>query len=112
MAPAVARALVLVGICLTFATPVAATPAPVSDSTWVDHDARPVPKPPDSKENDYGRFFHEIFVEPISHALDIPDKAIAVASALGSREARRTREASNVNAFDEVPNSSWFTNRN
>ena len=107
-----ARAFFLVGICLTLSHPAGASTVPILDSTWVDHDTRPIPKPPDSKENDYGRFFHEIFVEPISQALDVPDKAIALAGALGSREARRTREASNVNAFDEVPNSSWFTNRN
>ncbi len=40
---------------------------------------------------------------------DIPDKLLWVARAMG---ARPRREAVNVNAFDEAPNSAWFTNRN
>ena len=93
-------ALLLVGVCLTDARPSSGATTPVDDSTWTDHDGQPIPKPPDWGQNFYGQLFHEIFVEPIAHALDVPDKLIG------------RREASNVNAFDEVPNSTWFTNRN
>jgi len=82
--------------------------APV-DSTWVDHDGQPIPQPPDWEPNFYGHQFREVVVEPLSHAFDIPDKLLAGAQAMG---ARTQREAVNANAFDEVPNSEWFTNRN
>jgi len=82
--------------------------APV-DSTWIDHDGRPIARPPDWEPNFYGHQFREVVVEPLSHAFDIPDKFLAGAKAMG---AHPDREAVNVNAFDEVPNSEWFTNRN
>jgi hypothetical protein len=53
--------------------------------------------------------FRQALIEPISHAFDIPDKLLYVAAPLGIH---RKREAANVNAFDEVSNSTWFTNRN
>jgi len=77
--------------------------------TWVDHDGRPIPQPPDWEPNFWGHQFREAIVEPLSHAFDIPDKFLFVARALG---AHTRQEAVNVNAFDEVPNSTWFTNRN
>ena len=82
--------------------------APV-DSTWVDHDGRPIAPPRAGEPNFYGHQFREVVVEPLSHAFDIPDKFLLGAQALG---ARTKREAVNANAFDEVPNSEWFTNRN
>jgi len=87
-----------------------AKPRPrISDSTWVDHDGRPIPKPPDGEPDFYATEFREVIVDPISHALDVPDKILLASKPLG---VKRFREASDVNAFDEVPNSSWFTNRN
>jgi hypothetical protein len=83
--------------------------APPNDSTWVDHDARPIARPPDWEPNFWGHQFREVAVEPLAHAFDVPDKILLVPRALG---ARTKREAVNVNGFDEVPNSSWFTNRN
>ncbi|HLQ66137.1 MAG TPA: hypothetical protein VK123_02785 [Candidatus Limnocylindrales bacterium] len=47
--------------------------------------------------------------DPLTHILDVPDKLLLVPRVLG---ARTRREAVNVNDFDEVPNSTWFTNRN
>jgi len=102
-----------VGVCLTFAGPARCAPTlgsqAVTDSTRIDHDARPIPKPHDWEPNFYGHLFRDAIVEPLSHAFDIPDKVIGVAGALG---AHPRREAVNVNAFDEVSNSTWFTNRN
>ena len=77
--------------------------------TWVDHDGRPIPQPPDWDPDFLGHVFREAGVEPLSHAFDVPDKILLSARALG---ARTQREALDVNAFDEVPNSTWFTNRN
>jgi len=79
------------------------------DRTWVDHDGRPIPQPPDWDPDFLGHVFREAAVEPLSHAFDIPDKMLLGARALG---AHPQREALDVNAFDEVPNSTWFTNRN
>lgn len=83
--------------------------APVDRSTWVDHDGRPIPPPRARKINLYSYMFRQALVEPISHAFDIPDKLLYVTAPLGIS---RKREAANVNAYDEVSNSTWFTNRN
>jgi hypothetical protein len=81
----------------------------ISDSTWVDHDGRPIPQPPDWEPGYWGHEFREGFVEPLSHLFDVPDILLGVTQVVG---ADPEREAVNVNAFDEVPNSTWFTNRN
>ena len=83
--------------------------AAIDDSTWVDHDRHPIEQPPDWQPNYWGRRFHQGFIDPVSHIFDIPDKLLWGARAFG---ARTEREAVNVNAFDEAPNSTWFTNRN
>ncbi len=82
---------------------------PVDSATWVDHDARPIPKPEERKISLYSYMFRQAIAEPISHAFDIPDKLLWLTSPLG---VTRKPKSSNVNAFDEVPNSAWFTNRN
>jgi len=102
-----ARAMACV-LALAVAT-TAARGAAVSDTVWVDHDGRPIPRPPMSKTKEWGDRFHQIVVEPLSHAFDVPDKLLAASKRFG---AHPQREAVNVNAFDEAPNSSWFTNRN
>jgi len=81
----------------------------IADSTWVDHDRQPIRQPPDWEPSYWGRRIHQGVVEPLSHAFDIPDKLLWAARVFG---ANTRREAVNVNAFDEVPNSTWFTNRN
>jgi len=85
------------------------TIATVDNHTEVDHDRRAIPQPPDWEPNFWGHQFREGLIEPLSHAFDIPDKMLFLARSLG---ADTRREAVNVNAFDEVPNSTWFTNRN
>ena len=81
----------------------------VDHATWVDHDARPIAKPKVREINLYSYMFRQALAEPISHAFDIPDKLLWLASPLG---ADRHQHDANANAFDEVPNSTWFTNRN
>src|SRR4051812_28887941 len=83
--------------------------AGIEEGTWVDHDGRPIRPPRTRKVNLYAYMFRQALVEPISHAFDIPDKLLYVSAPLGIS---RKREAANVNAYDEVPNSTWFTNRN
>ena len=83
--------------------------AEIADSIWVDHDRRPIQRPPDWEPSFWGQQFHQAVIDPLSHAFDIPDMLLWAAGVLG---ARTRREAVNVNAFDETPNSTWFTNRN
>ena len=83
--------------------------AAVDESTWVDHDRQPIAQPPDWQPNYWGRRVHQGFTAPLAHIFDIPDKLLWVARGFG---ANTRREAVNVNAFDEAPNSTWFTNRN
>jgi hypothetical protein len=111
--PACAGLAVAMMLAVVAATPPRAdddTPQPaIRDTTWVDHDRRPIPQPPAREPSYWGSQFREGFIEPLSHSFDIPDQLLDVVDALG---ADPDREAVNVNAFDEVPNSSWFTNRN
>ncbi len=85
------------------------TASAIADSTWMDKDERPIPQPPDWEPSFYGRMFRVNVADPLSHVFDIPDKLLLVAKPFG---VHRKREAADVNAFDEVPNSTWFTNRN
>ncbi|HEY6571824.1 MAG TPA: hypothetical protein VI198_00790, partial [Candidatus Eisenbacteria bacterium] len=81
----------------------------IDNSTWVDHDHEPIRRPSDWEPNFWGLQFRQGVAQPLSHAFDIPDKLLWVARLFG---AETRREAVNVNAFDEAPNSEWFTNRN
>jgi hypothetical protein len=80
-------------------------PQPIDPAARVDHDAQPIPKPRDREKNLYSHQVREAIVEPLSHAFDVPDKIQWLMGKSGHKTA-------NVNAFDEVSNSSWFTNRN
>ncbi|MFN0149867.1 MAG: hypothetical protein ACKVU1_04030 [bacterium] len=81
----------------------------IDNSTWVDHDGHPIPQPPEWEPSFWGHQFREGVVEPFTHAFDIPDKMLDIVHLLG---ADTRRGAVNTNAFDEAPNSTWFTNRN
>ena len=98
---------------LLLATPSLAGPdprrLPVDESTWVDHDGQPIPEPKERKISLYSYMFRQALIEPISHAFDIPDKLLGMITPFGFS---KKREAANVNAYDEVSNSTWFTNRN
>ena len=111
-----ARRTIALLLALTVAVPAfAATTSkdprrlPVENTTWVDHDGQPIPAPKERKISLYSYMFRQALVEPISHAFDIPDKMLRVAAVFG---VDRKRQAANVNAYDEVSNSTWFTNRN
>jgi len=80
-----------------------------ADSTWAAHDREPIAQPPAGEPGYWAQRFHQGFTEPVVHVFDIPDKLLWVARTMG---ASTRREAVNVNAFDEAPNSAWFTNRN
>jgi hypothetical protein len=82
---------------------------PINESTPVDHDARPVRPPAEREPSLPAHLYREAIVEELSRIFDIPDKIIW---ALGPLGVEPNRDAANVNAMDEVPNSTWFTNRN
>lgn len=67
-------------------------------------DEQNIPKPEKQKINNIADGFDKQFAQPTKRAFDI------------SRQLRKLtgnkKEAFNVDAFDEVANSSWFTNRN
>ncbi len=81
----------------------------VDPKTGVDHDGRPIMKPKEREKNLHAHQFREAVVEPLSHAFDVPDKLLWLSRQLtgGTKP-----QSVNVNRFDEVPNSTWFTNRN
>jgi len=73
------------------------------DVVWVDFDARNIPEPKERKPNVYSNFLNPHFVERSKRPTDVARLARIIAGA--------PKQASNVNALDEVPDSSWFTNR-
>ena len=69
---------------------------PLRDPMWVDPDANPVTtKLPKRYTSGTGNMAEQTVLRPLSDALALP----------------LPNEAINVNSLDEVPNSSWFTNR-
>src|SRR5215207_2858993 len=74
-----------------------------SDVIWVDFDSRSIPEPKESGVGYYDSFFNSEFTERWKRATDIPRY---VRQAVGTQ-----KKAPNVNALDEVPDSSWYTNR-
>jgi hypothetical protein len=83
--------------------------AAVDERTWVDHDGQPIREPRFREANLYGLQVRQAFIDPLSHAFDVPDKIIWLTRQLSGDE---KPQSVNVNQFDEVGNSSWFTNRN
>lgn len=82
---------------------------PVREATPVDHDACPIASPAERDPSLPAHLYREAIVEELSRIFDIPDKIIWALRPFGVAP---NREAANVNAMDEVPNSTWFTNRN
>lgn len=70
---------------------------PPADVVWVDDDRVPIPKAPES-------FYSPYIWDGMDQAVFRP-----MAKLFGLYD--QQGEAMNVNAFDEVPNSSWYTNR-
>ena len=69
---------------------------PLREPLWVDRDAAPIAnKPAERKQSNYSYTIDQTILRPLSNALSL----------------RVGGESPNVNSLDEVPNSSWFTNR-
>ena len=69
---------------------------PLGDPLWLDRDANPLSRTPESYYSGMDAdFLNQVALRPLSRALTIPLE----------------HEAWDVNSLDEVPNSTWFTNR-
>src|SRR5437762_6410932 len=76
---------------------------PVTGILWLDFDMKNIPEPKEPPNGFYDYFFKGQVVEHTKQNLDIPRWA--------RRAAGRPKPAANVNALDEVPDSTWYTNR-
>jgi hypothetical protein len=74
-----------------------------SEILWVDFDMQNIPEPKERASGYYDYFFKGQLVEGAKQELDVPRWI--------RRAAGHSKQASNVNALDEVPDSSWYTNR-
>jgi hypothetical protein len=81
----------------------ATNPSKSADVLWVDNDSRNIPEPKARKVGAVESIFHSELTQGVKRATDIPRLARSIVNA--------PRQASNVNALDEVPDSSWYTNR-
>ena len=81
------------------------TTAPIK---WFDADDKPIAEPAEAAENKIWDFVDMTTFYQVGKVLDLGWTARRVGDLLG---VVGPRQADNVNALDEVPNSSWYTNR-
>lgn len=81
-----------------------------SSVTWCDNDDQPIREPELDESGDYIWWdgTRNMTFYQLGKLLDIPGLARRMANAVGLVG---PRESANVNALDEVPDSTWFTNR-
>ena len=75
---------------------------------WFDADNKPIAEPAEAEENKIWDFVDMTTFYQVGKLLDLGWTARRVGDLLG---VVGPRQADNVNALDEVPNSSWYTNR-
>src|SRR5438105_5280583 len=76
---------------------------PAATVLWVDFDMKNIPEPKERSAGFYNYFFKGQLVEHSKREFDIPRLMRHVVG--------KPKQAPNVNALDEVPDSSWYTNR-
>lgn len=91
------------------AAPKRGTGVPIDSTVCVDRDDQPISMPKVRDPNLAENLYREGVVDQLSTAFDIPDKILWALQPLGVTTNRR---AANVNRYDEVPASTWFTPRN
>jgi hypothetical protein len=91
------------------AGPKRGTGVPIDSTVCVDRDDQPISMPKLRDPNLAEVLYREGIMDQLSTAFDIPDKIIWALQPLGATANRR---AANVNRYDEVPASTWFTPRN
>jgi hypothetical protein len=70
---------------------------------WIDHDTKDIAEPRERQFNYAHYVLDSNFIEQLTQNLDAPRWFRKIAG--------RPKQAANVNAVDEVPDSSWYTNR-
>jgi hypothetical protein len=91
--------LTLAATALLSAAPAHAQKKKLPKSLAVDFDMNHIPEPKERRDSQYYDFFDSSIFEQVQQAFDLPRYF-------------RKKAALNVNAADQVPDSSWFTNRN
>ena len=103
------RGLMLPVLVLLLPNAAAAGPDLTTDPIkWFDADNKTIPEPAEAKENKVWDFIDKSSFYQVGKVLDLGWTARRIGDLLG---VVGPRQADNVNALDEVPNSSWFTNR-
>src|SRR5262245_34750952 len=74
-----------------------------SEVLWLDFDMKNIPEPKERPSGYYDAFFKGQVIEKTKQRVDVPRW---IRLAVGN-----PKHAANVNALDEVPDSSWYTNR-
>ena len=83
---------------------------PLSDAPirWHESDRAPIPRPAERDPSLAKDFYESSISRPFTRHLDPDPLSLKIGGIFGGEHAR---PALNVNALDEVPSSSWFTNR-
>ncbi|MGH7859957.1 MAG: hypothetical protein ACREQY_21735, partial [Candidatus Binatia bacterium] len=92
------------------AVPVLAATASPPEVVWEAGDDRPIPEPEEDEEGDYIWWdgTRNMTFYQAGRILDLGSSLYAAGEWIGLLP---PREAANLNALDEVPSSTWFTNR-
>jgi hypothetical protein len=72
-------------------------------AVWIDRDTAPIDEPSQRKIGRYQAALKPVIVEQVNQTFDVPRWVRVVA--------RKPKQAANVNLLDEVPDSTWYTNR-
>jgi len=89
---------------LALALPVTVDFPPRGPVVWEANDRNSIPEPKEREISTIYDFLVGTFAQPVGQAADVPRNA--------RRLVGKPKESEGVNVLDEVPNSSWFTNRN
>ena len=91
-------------LVLALAVPAAVDFPPLGPVVWEANDRNSIPEPKEREISTIYDFMVGTFAQPVGRAADVPRNVRKLAG--------KPKEAEDVNVLDEVPNSSWFTNRN
>ena len=100
--------IAVLAMCVAATVDASDQPLSTAPIKWVDPDNRSIPKPKVIEENLIWDIVDHMFFYEVGKVLDLGWSARRVGNLLNVAP---RRQADNVNVLDEVPNSSWYTNR-